>query len=135
MFFHYFGLISFTVIVAVVLALVTVSCCKGHWIYYQFTKTKLRGFDNKLQYYNIHLDKPRWEYLKCTIKKKYHPGGNQDVTCNKGESKQIMVNDIDELNEYRKKFSNYNKLLNFIKLQEKLMKDYNTFDEQQRILE
>ena len=86
-------------------------------------------------YYNIHSDRPKWEYLKCTIKKKYHPGGNQDITLNMGDSKKIMVADINELNEYRKKFSNYNKLLNFIKLQEKLMKDYNTFDEQQRILE
>lgn len=135
MFFHYFGLISFTAIIAVVLAIVTVSCCKGRWIYNQFAKPKLRGYDNKLQYYNVHIDQPRWEYLKCAIKRKYHPHNDQDVTLNKGEYKHIMVADINELNEYRKKFSNYNKLLNFIKLQEKLIKDYNTFDEMQRILE
>ena len=135
MFFHYFGLICFTAIVAVVLAIITVSCCKGRWIYNQFAKPKLRGYDNKLQYYNVNIDQPRWDYLKCAIKRKYHPAGNQDVTLNKGELKHIMVNNIDELNEYRKKFSNYNKLMNFIKRQEQLIKDYNTFDEQQRILE
>ena len=135
MFFYYFGLVSFTVITIVVLSLVIVSCSKGHWIYYQFTKPKLRGYDNKLQVYNDLIEQPRWEYVKCAIKKKYHPGGNQDVTMNKGEYKNIMVADINELNEYRKKFSNYNKLMNFTKLQEKLIKDYNTFDEQQRILE
>lgn len=135
MFFYYFGLISFTVIVAVVLGLITVSCCKGHWIYRQFKTPKLRGYDNKLQYYDDLTKQPGWKNIKCTIKKKYHPGCNQDITLNKGESKQIIVANIDELNEYRKKFSNYNKLLNFMNLQEKLMKDYNTFDEQQKILE
>lgn len=137
MFFHYFGLITFTIIVAVVLAVFIVSCCKGHYLYYQFTKPQLRAYDNKLQYYRIDCDKNKsnWVPLRCTIMRKYHPHGNEDKIAHQGESVPIKIESIDELNEYRKKLSNYNKLLDFIDLQETLMKDYNSFDEQQRIIQ
>jgi len=137
MFFHYFGLITFTIIVAVVLAVFVVLCCKGHYLYYQFTKPQLRAYDNKLQYYRIDCDKDKskWVPLRCTIMRKYHPNGNEDKIAHKGESVPIKIESIDELNEYRKKLSNYNKLLAFIDLQETLMKDYNSFDEQQRIIQ
>lgn len=137
MFFHYFGLISFTAIIAIVLALITVSCCKGNHIYNQFITPQLRAYDNKLQYYKIDCNKnnERWEPLKCTVMRKYCAGGDKNKILHKGESVYIMIHSIDELNEYRKKLSNYNKLLNFIELQENLMKDYNSFDEQQRIIQ
>ena len=135
MFFYYFGLISFTAIVAITLALITVSCCKGRWVYRQIKAPKFRAYDNKLQVYNDLIEQPRWEYVKCAIKRKYHPHNDPDVTLNKGEYKHIMIADINELNTYRKKFSNYNKIMDFTKRQEQLIKDYNTFDEQQRIIE
>ena len=137
MFFHYFGLITFTIIVAVVLAVFVVSCCKGHYLYYQFTKPQLRAYDNKLQYYKIDCDKDKskWVPLRCTIMRKYHPRGDENKIAHQGESVPIRIESIDELNEYRKKLSNYNKLLDFIDLQETLMKDYNSFDEQQRIIQ
>ena len=67
--------------------------------------------------------------------RKYHPHGDENKIAHQGESVPIIIESIDELNEYRKKLSNYNKLLDFIDLQETLMKDYNSFDEQQRIIQ
>jgi hypothetical protein len=137
MFFYYFGIVTFTIIVAVSLAIFTVSCCKGHWIYFECTTPKLRAYDNKLQYYRIHdNDKNgKWEYLKCTVLRKYRPHNREDLIRHCGEDKPIMVYSIEELNDFRRKFTNYNKILDFLEKQQRLMKDYNSFDEQQRIIE
>ena len=135
MFFYYFGLIVFIIIVLILVGILCILCFPGHWVFYQFTKPELRAYDNKLQYYRLDGDNPKWVPLRCAVMRKSNSNTPKEFVRHWGEEIPIMIYSIDELNEYRKKLSNYNKLLKFIKVQESLKKDYNTFDEQQRIIQ
>ena len=106
MFFHYFGLITFTIIVAVVLAVFVVSCCRGHYLYYQFTKPQLRAYDNKLQYYKIDCDKDKskWMPLRCTIMRKYHPYGNENKLLIRENQYLLKLNQLMSLMNIERSF-------------------------------